>query len=97
MTINDHFEAPRFTGPDGRDQYLEWLGHNARYLLRNTRLDLDLFLALSPEERAARWRQWDRATKWQACALMLRRRNGDWEVEAIERWIAHYDSTWGAA
>lgn len=60
-------------------------------------IDLDAFLALSGDERAARWQQWDRAAKFQAVALMLERKYGDWSEEEIERWIAKYDAKWAPA
>lgn len=66
----------------------------ARHIIRTTTIDLDAFLALDGDARAARWRQWDRAAKFQAVAQMLNRRFGDWSEEEIDRWIAHYDSKW---
>jgi len=60
-------------------------------------IDLDAFLALSSDDRAARWQQWDRAAKFQAVALMLERKYGDWSEEEIDSWIAKYDAKWAPA
>lgn len=74
---------------------LDQLAHEARHVLRTTVIDLDAFLALAGDDRAARWRQWDTAAKHQAVALMLERRFGDWTDEAIAYWIGRYDERWG--
>lgn len=76
---------------------LAQLTDEAQHTLKTARIDLDAFLALSGEERAARWRGWDRAAKWQAVAQMLERRVGGWDVDAVEYWIGQYDAKWGDA
>jgi hypothetical protein len=72
------------------------LADEARHILRTTVMDLDAFLSLSSDDRASRWRQFDRAAKFQLIALMLTRRFGDWSEEEIDRWIAKYDAKWSS-
>lgn len=73
----------------------------------HTRLDLDLFLALDPEARAARWRGWSLSAKVGAVIQMLERRflerggaladlGQAWDDELVAQWIAKYDAKWGA-
>ena len=64
--------------------------------LRSIVVDLDGFLALAPEQRAARWRQFDRAAKFQLVAQMCARRFGDWQPDEVAVWIARYDAKWEA-
>ncbi len=78
-----------------KQRILDSLADEARATLRTTTIDLDSFLALSGEQRACRWRSWDRAAKWQACALMLTRKYGAWDDELVEAGIAAYDARWG--
>ncbi len=60
-------------------------------------IDLDAFLNLTSEERAARWRQFDLAAKFQLCAKMITRKLGDWDLVRVEVAIETYDRKWGAA
>lgn len=73
----------------------------------HTRLDLDLFLALDSEARAARWRGWSLSAKMDAVIQMLERRflerggaladlGQAWDDELVAQWIAKYDAKWGA-
>lgn len=72
------------------------LADEARSTLR-TRIDLDAFLALSADERGARWRQFDHSAKWQLVALAIVRQTGrDWTTEEVEQSIAHWDAKWEA-
>ena len=56
---------------------IEAMDHEARYIIRNSRMDLDAFLACDGDERARRWRQFDHSAKWQLVALMIERRGYD--------------------
>jgi hypothetical protein len=79
------------------EQIIEQYDHEARHILRTTHIDLDAFLALSVEQRAARWRQLDGGAKFQLVALAIVRQTGrDWEVEEVERCVAHWDGKYGA-
>jgi hypothetical protein len=57
-----------------------------------TRIDLDAFLALKGEARAARWRQWPLSAKEDAIVQQLDRAGLDWDQATIDRWVAHYDA-----
>jgi hypothetical protein len=85
-----HFQGRYFSAQDAAITF------ELRTAQRHSHVDLDAFLDLTQEERAARWRQWDRAAKWQAVALMLERVQGDWDAEAVESWIERYNKRWGA-
>lgn len=80
-----------------RDRIQARITAEAQQVVKTTRIDLDGFLALSSDERGARWRQWDEAAKFQAVAMMLERRCGDWTVEAVAHWTAHYNAKWEAS
>jgi len=79
------------------DAINEQLTHEVRYALRTARIDLDAFIALAGEARAARWRGWELATKIETVTLMLTRKYGEWNAELVAQWVAHYDAKWGAA
>ena len=79
------------------DEILSQADGDIEYRLRTARIDLDAFLALSGEERAARWRGWDRDAKLQAVQQMLTRKYGSWDDESVALAIATYDAKWGAA
>jgi hypothetical protein len=49
-------------------------------------------LALKGDERAARWRQMDRAGKWQLVALGFERQGFDWMPSDVEDGIATWDA-----
>ncbi len=78
-----------------RDRIQHNITAEAQAITKTTVIDLDAFLALSSDDRAARWRQWDRAAKFQACALQLERKQGDWTPDQVEQAILHYDRKWG--
>lgn len=67
------------------------IADEAQHIAR-TRIDLDAFLALSSTERAARWRQMDRAGKWDLVTQAITRQVGDWMTEEVERAIEHWDA-----
>lgn len=70
---------------------IDAMDHEARHILRTSRMDLDAFLACDQAERARRWRQFDHSAKWQLVALMIERRGYDWDEASIQHWIGHYD------
>lgn len=70
---------------------IDAMDHEARYIIRTSRMDLDAFLACDQAERARRWRQFDHSAKWQLVALMIERRGYDWDEASIQHWIGHYD------
>lgn len=74
-----------------KTRILEQLADEAQHVARAAVMDLDAFLALSGDERAARWRQFDGSAKFQLVALMLVRKYGDWTCDEIEHWVSHYD------
>lgn len=80
-----------------RDRIQHRTADEAETTVKTVAIDLDAFLALSTEDRATRWRQWDRSAKFQAVAQMLARRFGDWDPVAVEHHIARYDERWGTA
>jgi hypothetical protein len=55
---------------------------------------LDTFLSLKGEARAARWRQFDFATKFQVVAQQMARTYGDWTADEVEGFVAKYDAKW---
>lgn len=59
-----------------------------------TVISLDGFLALKGEARAARWRQMDRAGKFQLVAQQIERLGYDWMPSDVEAQIAKYDEKW---
>jgi hypothetical protein len=70
----------------------------ATQALRSIHIDLAAFLALTPEQRAARWRQFDRGAKHQlVCQAIVRQTGRDWEPTEVEAGIAHYDAKWDVA
>src|SRR5262245_44026104 len=79
------------------ERIIEALDDEARRIIRTTTIDLDAFLALSSEARAARWRQLDGGAKFQLVALMLTRKYGAWEEETVELALRTYDARWGAS
>lgn len=80
------------------EQIIEAYDHEARHILRTTHIDLDAFLALGSEQRAARWRTLDAGDKQQLVAQAIVRQTGrDWTVEEVEACVAHWDGKYGAA
>lgn len=65
--------------------------------LSNLSIDLDGFLALTSEERAARWRGLDLGGKFQLVAQQIARKFGDWDLVRVEVAIETYDRKWGEA
>lgn len=61
-----------------------------------TIISLDGFLALKGEARAARWRQMDRAGKWQLVVQQIERLGYDWMPSDVELHIAKYDERYAA-
>lgn len=78
------------------ESIIESYDHEAQDTIRHTRIDLDAFLALKGEARAARWRGFDRSAKEDAIIQQLRRKGIEWTAELLESWIAKYDAKWGA-
>lgn len=72
------------------------MDHESRDILRHTRIDLDAFLALRGEARAARWRMWDQTAKIDAVIQQLTRNGVDWTDELVADWVARYDTKYGA-
>lgn len=60
--------------------------------LKTVRMDLDAFLALKGEDRAARWQQLDRASKQDLVIQQLGRCGYDWTDELVAEQIARYDA-----
>jgi hypothetical protein len=73
------------------------LEHETRHILKTTRFDVAAFKALSREARAARWRQWDGATKRMVVQQALLELRGTWYDAEVEAHIAHYDAKYGTA
>ena len=65
--------------------------------ISRTRIDLDAFLALSSEDRAARWRQWPSSAKTDAIIQQLGRAGLDWTAELVAHWTKHYDAKYGVS
>ncbi len=66
-------------------------------VLASVVIDLAAFLALAPEARAARWRQFDRSAKHQlVCQAIVKQTGRDWEPEEVAAGIAHYDAKYGS-
>lgn len=59
--------------------------------LRAIVVDLDGFLALAPAQRAARWRQFDAAAKFQLVAQAYERRGVEWDEIVVAAAIVHWD------
>jgi hypothetical protein len=64
--------------------------------LKTVRMDLDAFLALKGEARAARWRGLDQASKMDLVIQQFGRLAIDWTDELVAEQIAKYDTKWGA-
>lgn len=60
-----------------------------------TRFDLAAFAALDPATKAARWRQFDQATKLQVVQLALVAKHGDCDQALIAHHVAKLDARWG--
>lgn len=65
-----------------------------RAACENTRIDLASFLALSSDERGARWRQWPIAAKRDVVIQQLARLGYDWSDALVAEQIAKYDAKW---
>jgi hypothetical protein len=60
------------------------IADEAREISR-TRIDLDAFLALSSDERGARWRQWDVTAKADAVIQQLGRAGLSWDQATVDQ------------
>lgn len=65
-------------------------------IIRHTRIDLDAFLALKGEARAARWRMFDLTAKQDAVIQQLGRCGVEWTDELVATWVAKYDAKYGS-
>lgn len=74
---------------------IERMDAEAQDILRHTRIDLAVFLAQRPEEKAARWRLFDRSTKEDVVIQELRRNGIEWTPELLALHIAKLDARWG--
>lgn len=83
---------PRFA-----EQIKAQMEDEARAILRNTRIDLDAFLALKGAARAARWRELDVTAKADLVIQQLRRAGVEWDDALVELWVEKYDERWGSA
>jgi hypothetical protein len=52
---------------------------------------LDVFIALSPEDKAIRWRMLDAGAKFRLIARQIERLGYEWDNELVAHWIAKYD------
>lgn len=77
------------------DRINQALTDEARDGLR-TIISLDGFLALKGEARARRWRQLDRAGKFQLVAQAIERQGFDWMPSDVDAQIAKYDERYAA-
>ena len=77
---------------NAKTRILQQLTDEAQAVAKTTTIDLDAFLACDGDERARRWRQFDRSAKWQLVARMIERLGRDWSEAEIEHWIAKYDA-----
>src|SRR5690242_15525557 len=77
-----------------RDRIQHRTTEETQYVAKQTRIDLDAFLALSSDERGARWRQWDVTAKMDAVIQQLDRMRIDWNADVVDAWIARYDAKW---
>jgi hypothetical protein len=75
---------------NARDNIKANIAAEAQYVAR-IRIDLDAFLALSSDERGARWRQWPVSAKEDAVRQQLMRLNCTTEADDVAYWIAKYD------
>lgn len=79
-----------------RDRIQHRTTEEAQRVIKETRIDLDAFLALNGEERAARWRQWPVSAKEDAIRQQLGRAGYDATAEIVAQWISHYDEKYTA-
>lgn len=63
-----------------------------RAACEGTRIDLDAFLALAPEAKAIRWRQWDAAAKADVVIQQLNAKQLGWDNATVAGYIAKYDA-----
>ena len=82
---------------NAKTRILQQLTDEAQAVAKTTTIDLDAFLACDGDERARRWRQFDRRAKWQLVARMIERLGRDWSEAEIDHWIAKYDARWEVA
>lgn len=74
---------------------IERYDHETQDIIRHTRIDLDAFLALKGEARAARWRMFDLQAKQDAVIQQLGRCGVEWTDELVAMWVAKYDAKYG--
>lgn len=75
---------------------IESYDHETQDIIRHTRIDLDAFLALKGEARAARWRMFDATAKADAVIQQLGRCGVEWTDELVAMWVAKYDAKYGS-
>lgn len=68
----------------------------ARDILRHTRIDLAAFRALSPADKAARWRMFDAAAREDVVIQELRANGIEWTPELVATHVAKLSARWGS-